>query len=58
MFPIHGYHCHSCSAGAQADVLCLYLTVFEANLGTNPDVSFVQLLIEKGELYGYTLYDY
>ena len=58
MFPIHGYHCHSYSAGAQADVLTLYSAVLNANLGANPDVSFVQLLIEKGELYGYTLYDY
>ena len=54
MFPIHGYHCNPSSAGAQADVHSLFWTV----LKTNTDVSFVQLLMEKGELYGYTLYDY
>ena len=54
MFPIHDYHCHSCSAGAQADVQSLYFAV----RNENPDVSLAQLLIEKGELYGYTLYDY
>ena len=46
MFAIHDYHCHSYSAGAQADVHSLYLAVREAN----PDVSLAQLLIEKGEL--------
>ena len=46
MFPIHDYHCHSCSAGAQADVDSLHFAVLNAN----PDVSLVQLLIEKGEL--------
>ena len=45
MCPIHEYHCHSCSAGAQADVDNLYWTVSKAN----PDVSLAQLLIEKGE---------
>ena len=54
MFPIHDYHCHSFSTGAQADVLSLYWAVLEAN----PDVSLAQLFIEKGELYGYTIYDY
>ena len=46
MFPIHDYHCHSYSAGAQADVLSLYRAV----RNENPDVSLAQLLIEKGEL--------
>ena len=46
MFPIHDYHCHSYSAGAQVDVRSLYLTVRKAN----PNVSLAQLLIEKGEL--------
>ena len=45
MFPVHDYHCHSYSAGAQADVVSLYLNVLSAN----PDVSLAQLLIEKGE---------
>ena len=45
MFPIHEYHCHSYSAGAQADALSLLHAVGM----TNPDVSLVQLLIEKGE---------
>ena len=46
MFPIHDYHCHSYSAGAQADVRSLYFTVRKSN----PDVSLAQLLVEKGEL--------
>ena len=46
MFPIHDYHSHSYSAGAQADAHCLYWAVRNAN----PIVSLVQLLIEKGEL--------
>ena len=46
MFPIHGYHCNSSSAGARADVHCLYLTVASGNL----DVSLAQLLIGNGEL--------
>ena len=46
MFAIHEYHCHSYSAGAQADVRSLYFTV----LKVNSDVSLAQLLIEKGEL--------
>ena len=45
MFAIHGYHCHSYSAGAQTDVNSLYYSVRNAN----PDVSLAQLLIEKGE---------
>ena len=45
MFPIHDFHCHSYSAGVQADVHSLYFTVRKAN----PNVSLVQLLIEKGE---------
>ena len=45
MCPIRGYHGHSSSAGAQADVVSLYWAV----LNENPDVSLAQLLIEKGE---------
>ena len=45
MCPIHDYHCHSYSAGAQADVVNLYWALVNAN----PDVSLAQLLIEKGE---------
>ena len=45
MFPIHDYHRHSYSAGAQADVHCLYYAV----CNENPDVSLAELLIEKGE---------
>ena len=54
MFPIHDYHCHSYSAGAQADVRSLYYAV----RNENPDVSLAQLLIEKGELWGYAIYEY
>ena len=42
------YHCYSSSADAQADVFSL----FHAVAMDNPDVSLVQLLIEKGELLG------
>ena len=45
MFPIHDYHCHSYSAGAQADMLSLYYALRNGN----PDVSLAQLFIEKGE---------
>ena len=45
MYPIHDYHLYFSSAGAQADVDSLYYTI-----GRRPvDVSFVNLLIEKGE---------